>query len=86
MTNKQKDEVERWAERVLNKIKRAVCEVGGEEGKNVAIRRAPRRQVMVCRGNELLEVAKTDALGNITWDADVPKEIRDHALSLLHQQ
>ena len=30
-------------ERVLNKIKRGMYEVGGEEGNSVAIRRAPRR-------------------------------------------
>ena len=44
--NKALDDMERWRERISNKIKRAICSVRGEEGNYVVIRKAPRRQVM----------------------------------------
>ena len=68
--------------RVLNNIKRGVCEIAIVQGDSI---RSGRRSRVSCRvlPDGLQEIAKADMMGNIAWVEKVEEKIRLHVYTLL---
>ena len=81
--NKEEGELVRDVNRALNKIKRAVCEVAGVEGKSVRFLRAPTSKVIWNQDGRIIEVAYVDCFGNINWADNVENAIRVYTKELL---
>ena len=81
--NREEGELERKVNRVLNKIKRAVCDVAGVAGNTIRILRAPARKVVLMKENTIMEIAQVNVFGEITWNASVEPQVRERTSLLL---
>ena len=75
--------MERKVNRVLNKIKRAICDVAGMAGNTIRILRAPARKVVLMKDNVITEIAQVNVFGEITWNTSVEPQVRERAILLL---
>ena len=75
--------MDRKKDRVLNKIKRAVCDVAGVMGNTIRILRAPARKVVLMKDNTITEIAQVNVFGEITWNTSVEPQVRERTSLLL---
>ena len=62
--------------RELNKVKRAICGVGGVEGKDIRIFMGPVSKVVWNQGGRIIEIAYIDGFGIIKWSPNMELGIR----------
>ena len=82
-SNREKGELERNVNRLLNKIKRAVCDVAGVAGNTIRILRAPAGKVVLMKDNVITEIAQVNVFGEITWNASVEPQVWERAILVL---
>ena len=75
--------MERKVNRVLNKIKRAVCDVAGVAGNIIRILRSPIREVVLMKDNAISEIGQINVFGENTWNTSVEPQVRERAKLLL---